>query len=296
MNNGVKYGQKIPLMEIKEEKWQKKYAEISLLGSMLREQGISFVEFPINEKTEDEIILETARIFSDEGIFISLHPYFYQVLAPEIFDQSSSKICKLEKMLLTAHRVGDITKMPVTYVLHGGRANMEPYMISEQKAFFNAREFFATVDSLTTLKYTNVVPVCETQEPWSASSKGILRLGDTYNSCLELIEGTSVGVCWDFGHTYRAYYLRKHQMYPREHFLARVKHVHAHDTILSGDKYKDHYALGTGIAPWKEYCAELARHNYNDTVLLDVPTEKFNNLEELLHCVQKSVKMLEFIF
>ncbi|HLV31498.1 MAG TPA: TIM barrel protein [Chitinispirillaceae bacterium] len=294
MDNGVIYGQKLPLKELGDEQWQKKYAEISLLGLMLREQGISFVEFPINEDTEAEIVYETAKTFSNEGVSVSLHPYLHKELAPEIFDQN--RYDDLERLLTIVHQTGEITGAPVPCVFHGGLANMKPHMVPEQKALLCAKTFFAAIDSLTALKYSNVIPFCETQTPWSASSKGALRLGDTYKGCLELIEGTSIGICWDFGHTFRASYLKKHDLYPDEHFLARVKHVHAHDTILLGDQHEDHFPLGSGIVPWKEYCAELARHEYNDTVLLEVPVDRFSNLEDFLHSVCRSVEMLNNLF
>src|SRR5690554_108846 len=102
MDNGVIYGQKLPLKELGDEQWQKKYAEISLLGLMLREQGISFVEFPINEDTEAEIVYETAKTFSNEGVSVSLHPYLHKELAPEIFDQD--RYDDLERLLTIVHQ------------------------------------------------------------------------------------------------------------------------------------------------------------------------------------------------
>jgi sugar phosphate isomerase/epimerase len=132
--------------------------------------------------------------------------------------------------------------------------------------------------------------------PWDSSSDGVLRLGDTYDSCLDLVEHTSIGVCWDFGHTFRASYLKKHDLLPGDHFIARVKHVHAHDTIAAENGPDDHYPLGDGISPWKKYCSDLARFEYNDNILLETNTSRFESLETFLHSAHDSIEKLKFFF
>lgn len=288
------FGQKLDILDIFDEKWQKHFAEPSVLGSMLREYGVSFVEFAIGEETDRELILQAARIFSAEGIFLSLHPHFYKSLSPEIFDKS--RIPELQRFLETVRKAAEITRVPMPLVFHGGRAEWDPFFRPLDNALASSKAFFRWIDQTVVDNYGDIIPVCETQIPWSVSNRGMVRLGDTYKSCLELIDGTGIGICWDFGHTFRASSIGKQEDYPDDHFLSRVRHVHAHDTVQTPSGPEDHYPLDEGFAPWKEYCAELARHEYDDTVLLEVNPMRYRDLREFLQGTSDNISSLKSYF
>lgn len=290
----IHYGQKIQLDDLFDSEWKMQFAEPKRLCFALKMAGVSFVELPIGEETDPEKILEISRIFTGEGLFISLHPYLYKELSPEIFDNSS--IPGLNIMLQTAQQVSKITGFPVRCVFHGGRARSEPYFVEPANAVYNAKKFFSWVDDACETTFTSVIPLCETQTPWDATDKELIRLGDTYQRCLDLVQDTDVGICWDFGHTHRSSFIGKQPVLPDEYFLARVQHVHAHDTMDTGAGQEDHFPLGDGLAPWRQYCAELARHLYTDTILLEISPSRFRDLDELIFYARDGVERLKVFF
>lgn len=290
----VQYGHKLDLTDLYSLDWQERYAPPTKIATMLKYSGISFVELAIGEETKSSLITETARIFSGEGLFVSLHPYLYKELSPEIFD--SSKKSGVEQLLSVVQEVSDITGVPAPCVFHGGRARSEPYFVSPEIAKGNAKKFFSWVDDVCTSKFTTVVPFCETQTPWDAADQEMIRLGDTYKSCVDLVQDTDMEVCWDFGHTYRSTYLGKHASLPDDYFLARVGHVHAHDTFETGEGLEDHFPLGDGLAPWRAYCAELARYSFSDTILLEINPSRYRDLDEFIFFTRDGVERLTVFF
>src|SRR5665647_3179207 len=107
----IYYGQKLQLDDLYDSEWKMQFAEPSRIAFALKMAGISFVELSIGEGTDPEKIIEISRMFTDEGLFISLHPYLYKELSPEIFDQT--KIPGLKTLLGTAQQVSEITVFPV---------------------------------------------------------------------------------------------------------------------------------------------------------------------------------------
>lgn len=290
----IYYGQKLQFDDLFDPEWKTQYAEPSRIAFALKLAGVSFIELPIGEETEPDLIIELSQIFTNEGLFVSLHPYLYKELSPEVFNDS--KVPHLMQMLETAQYVSEITGFPVPYVFHGGRAQGEPFFVKLDIAINNAKKFFSCVDEACTDTYTSVVPLCETQTPWDLSNNSLVRLGDTFKSCLDLIQDTDLGICWDFGHTYRSSYIGKQPELPDDYFLARVKHVHAHDTVETGDGQEDHFPLGDGLAPWRKYCSELARYQYTDTILLEINPTRFRDLDELVFYSRDGINRLRVFF
>lgn len=290
----IYYGQKLQLNELFDPKWIERFAEPSKVAIALKQAGVSFIELPIGEETKTDTILDITRVFINEGLFVSLHPYLYKELSPEIFNES--KIPGLIEMLSTAQEVSELTGFPVPYVFHGGRARAEPYYVDIGNAISHAKAFFSWIDDTCNNQFSSIIPLCETQTPWDASDREMVRLGDTYQSCLDLIQDTDMGICWDFGHTYRSSSLKKQQELPDDKFLARVQHVHAHDTIETGEGPEDHFPLGDGLAPWRKYCAELARYQYSDSILLEINPTRFRDLDDLIFFAKDGIERLKVFF
>ena len=290
----IYYGQKLQLDDLFDTEWKMQFAEPSRLAFALKMAGVTFIEIPIGEETNSKKIVEMSRIFTGEGLFVSLHPYLYKELSPEIFDET--RIPGLSAMLETAQQVSEITGFPVPYVFHGGRARSEPYFVEPVNAVHNAKKFFSWIDDACEKIFTSVVPLCETQTPWDLTDKELIRLGDTYQTCLDLVQDTDIGICWDFGHTHRSSLIGKQPVLPDEYFLARVQHVHAHDTIETGGGQEDHFPLGDGLAPWRRYCTELARHLYSDTILLEITPSRFRDLDELVFFARDGIERLRVFF
>jgi sugar phosphate isomerase/epimerase len=290
----VEYGQKLFIEDLEDCGIHAKYATpVTLLG-LLHDLGIRFIEFPVVESTPPELILKYASLCRDLDLYVSIHPHFNQNLSPEIFNKSSHET--LKRFLTVIQHISDLTLVPVKLVFHGGRAGFEPYFIDYKQALQNARSFFQYIDDLCTGTFTEVIPICETQTPWNESVSGIVRLGDTWQTCLELLENTDLGVCWDFGHTFRAARLNKHSMIPNEAFMARVQHVHAHDTLAFENGLEDHHPLGDGLAPWRQNCAELCRYSYDETILLEVNLSTYGNLDTMKNLIEDSIDRLSVFF
>ena len=120
--------------------------------------------------------------FSAEGLFLSLHPHFYKSLSPEIFDKS--RIPELQRFLETVRKAAEITRVPMPLVFHGGRAEWDPFFRPLDNALASSKAFFRWIDQTVVDNYGDIIPVCETQIPWSVSNEGMVRLGDTYKAAL----------------------------------------------------------------------------------------------------------------
>lgn len=290
----VHIGQKLIIEDLLNEDWQKIYADPVSLSAMLKECGISFVELSINNDTENSTIINLAELFSQTGLFISLHPYFFGILSPEVFIPENIPLFK--QKLQTAQNVGNITGVPVSYVFHGGLAMWEPNFVGLKEAIVQSKNFFSWIDKAVIEEFGNIVPLCETQMPYSGFDKQKVRLGDTWETCLNLIEETSLGICWDYGHTFIGSANGIHNRFPDDHFLARVNHVHAHDTISTEYGLVDHQPLADGEAPWREYNALLARHDFNGNILLEINPRSYSDLESFLVGTTDGVRKMRSFF
>lgn len=290
----IHIGQKLLIDDLTDTQWQRMYADPFSLSSMLKECGISFIELSVKEVTEDSLVIKLAENFARSGLFVSLHPHFHSFFSPEIFDNDSRSFIK--KKLSVAQEVGNITGVPVPYVIHGGQAMAEPFFIQKEPALQKCKNFMTFIDNITVEEFGNVVPLCETQIPNLDPEIQGTRLGDTWESCLDLVEHTSVGICWDYGHTYIASVHGKHNIFPEEHFLARVNHVHAHDVMKKQSGFIDHLPLNEGAVPWREYNAILARHEFSGTVLIEINPRSFYGLDKFLNGTADGVKKMRAFF
>lgn len=87
-------------------------------------------------------------------------------------------------------------------------------------------------------------------------------IGGTYAEVTELARaaGDEVGVTWDIGHTTWNHRAGHDDLWPDEHFLARVRHVHVHAVGANG---RTHFALGHGQAPLAGFVGRLLAVGYD---------------------------------
>lgn len=258
--------------------------------------GVAFVEMPVGDTPDDDALGEAARACREAGIYVSLHPYLRE-FGLESFGRPETEQ-GLRRLLQAAERVGGATGVTVPFVLHGGLADIPPHRVKLPEAVRNAQAFFRWAEAEIAASFPDVRLLCETQLPADLIDD-FTRVGDTYETCLELVAGTGVEVCWDFGHTFRSVITGKHAAEPRREFLRRVGHVHAHDTV--GDVTvpyctSDHWPLGAGICPWRRYAELLAGAGYDRTVLFEVGLRRFASFGELAMMLAWSIEALEAVF
>ena len=285
----VHIGQKLNVEDLVRIEWQKKYAEPGLLGSMLKECGITFVDLNITAQTDETVILRLAEMFADIGLFISLD-LKYSRFSPESFDSHWALF--LAERLRIAQAVANITKVPVPYVLHCGFGNSLGVEKKQVELITGGKEFFAWVDKMIVEQNGDVVALCET---WDINAD-LEKQQEYWQNCLTLIEETNLGICWDFLHSWFVSTRIGQQRFPGEDFLARVDHVHACDAHVNGSGQIDYLPLTDGAVPWREYSSLLARHDYDSTIVLKVDPGYYRGLYTFLKGVSDGVSKLRFFF
>jgi sugar phosphate isomerase/epimerase len=271
--------------------WQGRFGEPSALFDRLHGLGVRFVELAFDERADLELLARTGQIACDQGLGCSLHPYVERELAPEVFD--ADRMARgLEAMLQVGEELAARSGQEVTIVFHGGLAHHGPFHRSLAEARERTRAFFGWLDAKVSA-CEGVSAFGETQMPHDGDPAELIRLGDTYDTCLDLLAGTRLGVCWDLGHTYLAAEYGRHPVEPGEAFLRRVGHVHAHDVIRDAEgKLHDHQALGKGICPWARYAQLLADHAYDGRILHEVPLAGCRDEEDLAWLVRPPLARL----
>ena len=279
----MKFGMKINPADVAQSWWPAVLGPEELLLAKAAEAGAGFLELLVAEDAPIGEVSRLAGLAHAAGMAVSLHPYLYGPLAAEVFSTDSTD--GFVPMLELAEELGRAAGEPTVMVFHGGRARTDPHHRPYDEAMAAAKGFFAWLAEQTATRYRNVRPVCETQIPTRPGDGEWDRLGDTYETCWELVAGTDLEVCWDFGHTYAAAYRKKHAEFPPADFLERVGHVHAHDTIALDGDIQDHHPLGAGISPWRQHLALLAERDYDGTILFETnlwTRQGHDGLEEML--------------
>lgn len=278
----MEFGLKVNPAVLTDQESRGRFGDARTLLHALRAGGAEFVEFSISEETSFAEILQLGVVAADCGIGCSLHPYLHDQWAPEVFD--AEKVGpELRRLFEVAQRVAESTRNPVTMVFHGGVANGEPHRRSLDDARASGKAFMQWVGQLVENEMPDVRVFAEVQLPHDAEDNGLVRIGDTWDGCLELIEGTSVDACWDFGHSWRGVILGKHTETPPERFLRRVGHVHLHDAQQAAGVFRDHLPPGEGSGMWRRYLALLVRRGYDGRVLFELG---YNSLEDAVRIVE----------
>lgn len=247
--------------------WRRLYGSLADVARAARGAGAAFAEINWDEVLPPDRVLETARPLADAGLWVSVHPYHSGALAPEIFSDAARP--GLLRLLETGESVSAISGRDVPMIFHGGRALAEPHHVPFDEAMVRAAHFFSWADAEIANHFPHVRLLAETQLPHLPEERPRIRLGDTWEDCLRLVDGTRARICWDFGHAFQSVELGRHAAEPPPEFLRRVGHVHAHDVILRDGRFHDHQPLGAGIAPWRENLRRLAGVGFEGGVLLE---------------------------
>lgn len=284
----VHIGQKLILEDLIDSAWQQKYAEPSLLASMLKECGIAFVEFGLSQKTDDKAVVNMAEVFAETGLFVSLDLQYEWLLSNEL---SVSDNLDFKRKLDMAQIVGNITRVPVPCIFRSGMENQNENNITKKEML--SRDFFSLIDRVVSEEYGNVAALCKT---WPQGSESCKKSENFWQSYLPMIQETNLGLCWDLGDTFMSLTLGESNRWPADNFLARVNHVQAYDTVISKQAVIDRLPLADGMVPWREYCSLLARYDYDSTVVLDVDPGYYDGIGAFLVGVTDGLKKLRAFF
>jgi sugar phosphate isomerase/epimerase len=262
----------------------------------LRKAGFGFVEFSCGDEPRADMIADYARACADAGLGVSLHPYT-TTGSPEGF--GVGPVQELTRGLLDlADRLADIAGRPQRLVLHAGLARTGPYALDYDEAMARAREYFQWLDEEVREHHPDVLALCETAMP-AEPRDNFERLADTWETVLDLVEGTDIGICWDTGHAFLSAAYGKHDEMPPDRFLNRVRHVHMHD-VVAGDGgaggLSDHYPPGEGISPLQEYARLLAGAGYDGWVLFERSAYLYGDRGSLRQALEPGMHMLREVF
>lgn len=262
----------------------------------LRRWGLRFVELSCADAPEAGTLLRQAALCRQADLFVALHPYLRR-LGPEAFGGAVAA-GQLRLFLQLAESLAGATGAPAPLVFHGGMADFPPHDMKPAQAMANAHVFFRWAGRQAKTAFPGVRVFCETQLP-AEPEDDFVRIGYTYEECLELVEGSDVELCWDFGHSFRSALLGHHGDFPPPEFIHRVGHVHAHDTVphwAHPGRTVDHQPLGTGICPWRHYLRLLADAHYSGCILFENSVEGFSSLEEIESMIRRSIAEVDAVF
>ncbi len=220
----------------------------------LRELGLSVLEFGLNLTAPDWPEMDALiKACHQLGFLLSFHAPFKGPHNPAGF--SGPKRGELESLYAPAMRyaAGFAEEMgPVSLVVHGAKGNRPREALRRDTAAF-----------LTWIsqEWPDVRPSLELLY----RDENVVKVGDNKPELVELVSGlglAQVGICWDMGHD-----ARNGSKPVPPGFLARVRHVHAHDVSPDG---KDHCPLVFGNVPYARHLRRLGQVGYGGTIILEV--------------------------
>jgi sugar phosphate isomerase/epimerase len=291
----MQYGLKLHPRELEDAQWRAAHGRPEEFLARARELGVGFVELTYGEEMAAAELVEAGRRCAAAGLSAAVHPYLHGALAPEVFADPPPP--GLPALLAAGEERAALTGRAVPMVFHGGLANAEPHHRRRREAVASARAFFAWLDGQARRACSHVRVFNELQMPiFPHEQSSIERVGDTWRTCLELVAGTDVGVCWDFGHGYGSSWCGKHQPLPPGEFLARVGHVHAHDALEVDGRLIDHRPLGEGVCPWRAYFRLLAEAGFDGWILFETALQHPRGWGALAETFQRRMREIDAIF
>ncbi|MEJ2702196.1 MAG: TIM barrel protein [Sedimentisphaerales bacterium] len=216
-------------------------------------------ETPIGPHTEHEALQEHVARCRQAGLRVSLHPYCEgTVCDPASFSLEPANPCRSyhERFLAWAGEISQLQQSATVVNIHPATG---PLAAPRRDLVKSSISFFSWTRQWCSRNAPDVHIVAELQfspDP----GEPVQRVGTTYDELLEIVAGSGVPACWDFGH---AYFNAKRfgvPLLPPQALLERIGHVHCHD-ICKGD----HCPLVYDTLPWRDFIRSLLRQGYDKT-------------------------------
>jgi sugar phosphate isomerase/epimerase len=231
--------------------------------------GFSAVETPVCPETDYEMLREHVAQCSEAGLRVSLHPYCERTECdPAFFSREDGNSCwdYHQRLLSQAGEISQIQQSPTVINFHPAAGSST---IARRDLFDRSVSLLSWARQWCSRNAPDVQVVVELQfGPDSGEDKQ--RIGDTYDELFQIATHSGIRACWDFGHAYFNTKRFDVPLYPPEALLERIGHVHCHD-VCQGD----HSPLIYDKAPWKEFIRLLIEKDFDETIIIEVPSSAF---------------------
>jgi sugar phosphate isomerase/epimerase len=239
------------------------------LYAMLADRGFSYFEASVGScerQGELDLLAAECEGCARWGIGMSLHPYLEPPANPASMGADPRAATSIDSILRAAEYARDAAGSPVRVVLHPASMSFRDHAEMagmRQRLFDRSREYIA-VTAERAARLPGVRPMIEHQLA-TGPQETIIRIGDTYQELLRLVDGLDVGVCWDTGHYLLAVDRHGQARVPSDEFLGRVEHVHLH-AVVDG---VDHRAIEPDSRCLREYVRMLAAAGFRGSLTLE---------------------------
>ena len=247
--------------------WSRLLAGSQDLPEALKGLGITHAEFAFWRRDstarwepgrEAELVFEAAKDLIFKGFKVYLHPYVHQDRrGPGYLGEPGDEVVTshLEQAIDLASRLAGMQGSRGLLVFHaadaprpestgsGGDAGWRAELLLRSQAFFRH------ADAYIRRTGADVAVVCENPPPRASR----IRIGESPEELLRVVEGTSFGVCLDVGHYRLCADLGLAPHLPPPELMRRVEHVHLH----SARQGVDHLPAHLGARYLRRRLAEL---------------------------------------
>lgn len=252
----------------------------------LRSLGFHGIETPVGPETSEADVLDHARICSQAGLAVSLHPYTEAAPQnPGGFEDKAGNVCRdyFERLFELSDEIARMQRSAVVVNVHsaaGPKSVPRSHLVERSIAFFDwARSF-------TQSHYPNAQPVAELQIAPNPD-EDMMRIGDSYDELLAVVRQSGTPACLDLGHAAMNIQRFGGPLEPPAALLRQVVHVHCHD--VNGE---DHLPLSPGDRPWRKLLNLLIQAGFDQTIILEVPPANFLN-HGGLDALTRSIELLK---
>jgi sugar phosphate isomerase/epimerase len=239
------------------------------LYELLAAAGFGYFEAsvgPCRTHSELDLLAAEARACADAGLTMSVHPYLPPPCNPAAMGTRPEPASTIDRLLAAAASVRDLAGEPVRVVLHPATlslpqgadlAAMRPVLLAR------SRDYVALVADRASRR-PGVRPMIEHQLA-TMPGESIIRIGDTADELLRVVDEADAGVCWDTGHYLLAVDRHGQPAQPPERFVRRVEHVHLH-AVADGI---DHRVIEAGSRALPAYVRMLADAGFSGSLTLE---------------------------
>ena len=243
----------------------------------LRDAGVSWVELrSLAHGASAEVALQAARTVWDAGLRVTVHG----ALPPGPVDGSfAASFPELTGIL--AHLSGHQDRLIVA--VHARAApEGDVLALKDQTA----------ADLASAMEHADAEgwPVCFAVELNRVKAQTDPATG--YESLLDLcrrVDHPSVGICWDFGHTWASVRMGEMTLDAPTEFCARVTHTHVH--AIGPDGQTHHGIAGTDL-PVGRFTASLLAAGYRGVLDLELSPDRLATGGEITEQIHASVEAL----
>ena len=234
-------GFKMPLGWRTNPLWEKLSEPFDDLLAQFADWGLSHVEYSTGgcrEQAERKRARSEAEACVERGLRTNLHPYMEEgedACFYEVDDRCTEAMnCVIDTAVHAARRCDG----ECVIVFHPGSSELPAEAAKQDehrtKMVERAGRYLAALEHRLKEESEPVKAVVEHQVP-PGRDEALMRVGDNFEELLQLVRGTSLGLCWDTGHYLRSVDLYGQPEEPPDEMFDRTEYVHLHDVVDGAD-------------------------------------------------------------